>query len=155
MDTFEFHDRYTALGIPRPDPATICPGACEGTGWVPVHIRDLVGANPQFCLDYEPAALKRAWEDHQYWLDHHPRALRCTDEPTARNHQYRWLWMAAHYENCGWGARLRVLRQNAPRDWVDAWSQFRYGCDGWHFCRCLDCGGTGKRPVEGSAPNAE
>jgi len=24
-------DRYTALGIPYPDPATVCHGQCEGT----------------------------------------------------------------------------------------------------------------------------
>ena len=30
-------DRYSALGIPRPDPKTMCLGPCEGTGFVPVH----------------------------------------------------------------------------------------------------------------------
>lgn len=29
-------DRYEALGIPYPDPATMCAGQCEGTGVVPV-----------------------------------------------------------------------------------------------------------------------
>lgn len=32
----EFTDRYQALGIPYPDPTTMCKGECEGTGWVPV-----------------------------------------------------------------------------------------------------------------------
>jgi len=36
----EFTDRYQALGIPYPDPATVCPGQCEGTGMVPVKIRN-------------------------------------------------------------------------------------------------------------------
>lgn len=31
-----FTDRYNALGIPQPDPMTMCKGQCEGTGWVPV-----------------------------------------------------------------------------------------------------------------------
>lgn len=35
----EFTDRYQALGIPYPDPETMCKGLCEGTGWVPV-LRD-------------------------------------------------------------------------------------------------------------------
>jgi hypothetical protein len=32
----EIYDRYSALGIPRPDPTTMCKGQCEGTGFVPV-----------------------------------------------------------------------------------------------------------------------
>ena len=32
----EFTDRYQALGIPYPDPDTVCHGQCEGTGWVPI-----------------------------------------------------------------------------------------------------------------------
>lgn len=31
-------DRYSALGIPSPDPATMCHGQCEGTGVVPVYL---------------------------------------------------------------------------------------------------------------------
>lgn len=29
-------DRYQALGLPYPDPATMCLGPCEGTGVVPL-----------------------------------------------------------------------------------------------------------------------
>lgn len=32
----EWTDRYGALGLPLPDPKTVCRGACEGTGCVPV-----------------------------------------------------------------------------------------------------------------------
>jgi hypothetical protein len=32
----EYTDRYDALGLPPPDPATMCPDECEGTGFVPV-----------------------------------------------------------------------------------------------------------------------
>ena len=35
--TIEFTDRYDALGIPLPDPKTICLGQCEGTGFVPIN----------------------------------------------------------------------------------------------------------------------
>lgn len=35
-ESFQFFDRYDALGIPRPDPATMCKGPCEGTGLVPI-----------------------------------------------------------------------------------------------------------------------
>ena len=32
----ESMDRYLALGIPYPNPETMCEGQCEGTGWVPI-----------------------------------------------------------------------------------------------------------------------
>jgi hypothetical protein len=32
-----FTDRYQALGIPYPEPGTVCEGQCEGTGFVPVR----------------------------------------------------------------------------------------------------------------------
>lgn len=37
MGQIEITDRYTALGIPLPDPKTMCKGQCEGTGVVPIH----------------------------------------------------------------------------------------------------------------------
>ena len=33
---FEFTDRYRVLGIPYPNPETMCKGQCEGTGLVPI-----------------------------------------------------------------------------------------------------------------------
>lgn len=33
--TFVFVDRYSAVGIPRPDPKTVCKGKCEGMGVYP------------------------------------------------------------------------------------------------------------------------
>jgi len=41
MTDFEFTDRYQALGIPYPDPKTMCKGQCEGTGWVPIGQDDM------------------------------------------------------------------------------------------------------------------
>ena len=41
MSEFEITDRYQALGIPYPDPETMCEGQCEGTGWVPVMADEL------------------------------------------------------------------------------------------------------------------
>lgn len=38
MSAFIFVDRYSALGIPRPDPKTVCHGRCEGTGFVPISL---------------------------------------------------------------------------------------------------------------------
>lgn len=31
----EFSDRYSAAGIARPDPKTVCKGRCEGMGFYP------------------------------------------------------------------------------------------------------------------------
>ena len=36
----EYTDRYQALGIPYPDPETVCLGDCEGTGVAPVKVDD-------------------------------------------------------------------------------------------------------------------
>lgn len=35
-EKFEFHDRYSATGTPRPDPKTVCLGMCEGMGFFPM-----------------------------------------------------------------------------------------------------------------------
>lgn len=53
-DTFEFVDRYDTLGMPEPDADDICPGQCEGTGWVPVYEDD-------------PNDEEGNW--HDYWLE--------------------------------------------------------------------------------------
>jgi len=39
VDT-EFTDRYDALGLLPPDPATMCQGDCEGARWVPIRASD-------------------------------------------------------------------------------------------------------------------
>lgn len=33
--SIEYTDRYDALGVPRPDPAMVCHGPCEGLGVYP------------------------------------------------------------------------------------------------------------------------
>ena len=38
MTEITFTDRYQALGIPYPDPKTMCNGSCEGVGMYPVHV---------------------------------------------------------------------------------------------------------------------
>ena len=40
MSKIEITDRYQALGIPYPDPKTMCNGQCEGTGRVPISSDD-------------------------------------------------------------------------------------------------------------------
>lgn len=39
-EQFIFTDRYQALGIPYPDPDTVCKGPCEGTGVYPLMNND-------------------------------------------------------------------------------------------------------------------
>ena len=73
MDKIEFTDRYKALGIPYPDPKTMCEGQCEGIGRYPENDK--------------------------------------TDP----------LWIEVHAKS------------------------HKEECDGWHFVRCLDCKGTGKK----------
>lgn len=38
-DEIIFTDRYSASGRPRPDPATVCRGQCEGMGFYPTGDR--------------------------------------------------------------------------------------------------------------------
>lgn len=33
-------DRYEALGIPHPDPKTVCKGYCEGVGFYPTQNKE-------------------------------------------------------------------------------------------------------------------
>ena len=40
MSDLEFTVRYQALGLPLPDPETMCDDQGEGTGWVPIHRDD-------------------------------------------------------------------------------------------------------------------
>ena len=38
--SYEFTDRYKAMGIPYPDPNTMCKGQCDGVGFYPQSIGD-------------------------------------------------------------------------------------------------------------------
>lgn len=76
----ELTDRYEALGIPYPDPQTMCRGECEGTGIVPVQ---------QWEEDTGPEA--RYYENA--WLAAH--TSRCTVWGTLRalwKHREWWFW---------------------------------------------------------------
>lgn len=81
----EWTDRYQALGMPYPNPETMCGGQCEGTGFVPIARGD-VGE----CL-----------------------GISQPEEP------FLSLWLEAE--------------KTSPSD------------DGWHFVRCPDCNGEGKK----------
>lgn len=37
---YEFTDRYEALGVPYPDPQTMCKGQCDGLGFYPQGLND-------------------------------------------------------------------------------------------------------------------
>ncbi len=114
-DQIEFTDRYQALGIPYPDPETMCHGQCEGTGFYPIFEQ-------------------RNGEKHGV----HP-----TKENTAFE---KVAWRECHREGHGLWQRIKhawefknlsILKDSARN------------CDGWHFIKCLDCGGTGKGPNDG------
>lgn len=65
MNGMEFTDRYQALGMPYPDPATMCKGPCEGTGVVPVTADDLSG--PRFAALWHEAHAKPHAETCDGW----------------------------------------------------------------------------------------
>lgn len=58
----EVTDRYDALGIPHPDPTTVCEGQCEGTGVVPVQVAP-VGRRGIAGPPEEDPELLRRWHD--------------------------------------------------------------------------------------------
>lgn len=110
---FEFADRYTALGIPYPDPLTVCQGKCEGTGFVPVKA------------------------DHGEEL-------------------YLSLWSEQHRASCSLLGRMRRFFSlvfggvSTGHQRGGMWRAIKWAvepCDGWHFVRCPNCHGTGKREV--------
>lgn len=39
-EKIKFTSRYEALGMPLPDPDTMCKGECEGTGWYPENLQE-------------------------------------------------------------------------------------------------------------------
>lgn len=67
----EFTDRYDALGIPRPDPATVCAGQCEGTGFYPVF--DARGRGDD---RFVSPADNNTDEDTKAWESAHAEALK-------------------------------------------------------------------------------
>lgn len=121
---FVFVDRYSATGTPYPEPDTVCLGQCEGMGCVPI-------ADPE-----RKGKLREMKRERPEFIQ---------------------LWNEAHAEQCCVSGVLRSLWQN--REWWfwksigrDVWNVLKGGkfCDGWHFVKCPDCDGTGKRPNTGS-----
>lgn len=89
-------DRYTALGLPYPDPSTMCKGQCEGTGMYPVAV---------------------------YLHPPNDGEVRSVDpEPLTP------------YELTEWH-KAEAANPNRPGD-------------AYHFIRCQECDGSGKRSVE-------
>ena len=98
-NTIEFTDRYKALGIPYPDPETICKGECEGIGWIPVLGK---------IAKRKGSVIVALGNESDLRL--------------------MTLWQQAHDSG------------NFVQRFIH-----RFRCDGWHFVKCPDCNGTGKR----------
>lgn len=60
-----FTDRYGALGLPQPDPATMCQGDCEGTGYVPIKRDD---PSPVYQALWDEAEAKEATDDGWHFV---------------------------------------------------------------------------------------
>lgn len=76
-DKYTFTDRYQALGIPYPDPATMCKGPCEGIGRYPVF--DERGLSPyevvqRIRLNLAAPAEQHSVNDAQRWEHEHAEA---------------------------------------------------------------------------------
>ena len=121
MNEIVLHDRYSALGIPRPRLETMCLGDCEGTGWVPVY---------------------RAVGDERTGsrivpLDNH-----------VGEEKFDAAWQEAHDEAHGFWNNLKRAWDLRDLGLRAMWRRLWEPCDGWHFVKCPDCSGTGKRKEE-------
>ena len=85
----EYNDRYSVMGIGRPDPETMCSGQCEGTGLIPV------------------------------WMTTPGARMDCRPDESETDETLKNLWLEAEKKE----------KTN----------------DGYHFVKCPDCGGSGKR----------
>lgn len=116
MSDFEFTDRYKAAGIPYPNPQTMCKGQCEGMGFYPLHIGE---RKPPVVVEVADSV-----EDVTKVLNGEIVALRTEvvefqlPDPTEEESR---LWSEAHV------------------------AAGEHDCDGYHFIKCLDCNGTGKK----------
>lgn len=63
----QFVDRYDLLGIPRPDPETVCLGPCEGTGIIPLMRESL----PKYRAEWDMAEAKEPTDDGYHFLKCH------------------------------------------------------------------------------------
>ena len=99
----EFTDRYQALGIPYPNPETVCLGHCEGTGMIPIFLG------------------------------------------RERSEIFKKLWQEAHLKIHTPIGRLKsFIKGIFTLDKI--WLHMTFEkCDGYHFIKCPDCNGTGKR----------
>lgn len=116
----EYTDRYDAMGIPYPNPQTMCEGHCEGTGVVPVFMN--VPTRKTLCgLDETDPELIARWQ-----MKH------------ANGHGFR------NAVRIGWKVQKEVGGGFFER-WRSFWFSYfdAYTCDGWHFVKCPDCHGTG------------
>lgn len=111
----QFTDRYQALGIPYPDPATMCQGQCEGTGWIPVH-----------------GPVK-------------PRRGRVSPVDQEEDPRLLAAWRAAHTVTCSVFGRIRNFTLGIVTLDRFRLQLAIERCDGYHFVKCPDCNGTRRR----------
>ena len=158
-EEIEYADRYSALGIPRPDEKS-CKGPCEATGSVPTKHRDF--GNVLIRTDGQMNDLARELVE-----DINERRA----SGPALDPEYAEAWWKAHREAhtrwnipkqmiTGWKWRVagrRILRRpwNTHKHvreifkyWWWLWfSKERLQCDGWHFLTCTTCKGTRIQPT--------
>jgi hypothetical protein len=131
----EYTDRYAALGMAWPNPATVCLGQCEGTGVypmgreIPQRPGQLVPAGPR---EYSTSEVE-AWE---------------------KEHTASCLSIRGRARKVGWAIRSALscaFRDDVLRERFGFSGALAFGwnreirCDGWHFITCPNCNGTGRR----------
>lgn len=117
----EFTDRYQALGIPYPDPATVCKGQCDGCGVYP----------------FQPHGYARF----------HAREGECVPSDSEQTQHELLDWDYLHKRHLTFWGRIRAAWQSRVTGWrcLEWIFEPETACGGWHFITCRACGGSGKR----------
>lgn len=114
-EQIEIVDRYSALGIERPNIDTMCGGQCEGTGYVPHYKGD---SELQMERQEGDDELDKLW-DIAHALPHREMEV---------------------VESCEYH-KMKEHREEGRMDCKDCVLK----CDGWHLLKCPTCNGTGKK----------
>lgn len=123
VDGLAFTDRYAELGMQLPDPAAMCAGQCEGTGWLPVFMLPAGGVPEGYCVgpeETEPALIDlwRKAEEERHAADG---------------------WHFVPCPGCGGSGLARGAESMTPE--ADGWHGHPHGPGGEHRHPWL--GGTG------------
>jgi len=123
-EAFETTDRYKAAGVPYPDPKTMCEGQCEGMGFYPQFLE-----GP--------------------WMAKDAARLESVQVPVIAVEDLPAVLDSGNLPETATATMVEFACPDPTEDEIRLWHEqhalSEHKCDGWHFIKCAECGGTGKR----------